>query len=183
MRKCDLPAVGRPGKTTKRAIDPDVQLAYNDYNISNNRAGANDAHKAGAMGVVRELMNNGAPVTVLGDQGHMSSPLTPIPRVLEIWDEWGQFGLVWLGYLAIAGVLVVAAGALAKAILASMLHVDSWAQFSIGGSWPRSIDDATAASVLGLSSLLLLIPASFGYLLIMLVREAALVILLSTGSR
>ncbi len=76
-----------------RETDPDVALAYNDYIISNNRAGANDAHKAGAYAVVRELLDNGAPVTVLGDQGHMSAPLTPIGKVLEIWDEYGRFGL------------------------------------------------------------------------------------------
>ncbi len=76
-----------------RETNPDVDLAYNDYNISNNRAGANNAHKAGAIALVKELLANGAPVTVLGDQGHMSVPLTPIGKVLEAWDEWGQFGL------------------------------------------------------------------------------------------
>lgn len=92
-----------------------------------------------------------------------------------------QFGLVWLGYLAVAGGLIVAAGGLTKAILSSMLHIDSWSAFSASSSWPRSVNDATAASVLGLSSLFLLIPASFGYLLVMLVREAALIILLATA--
>ena len=76
-----------------RETDPFVDLVYNDYNISNNRAGANNAHKAGAIAVVKELLANGAPVTVLGDQGHMNVPLTPIGKVLEIWEEWGQFGL------------------------------------------------------------------------------------------
>ena len=92
-----------------------------------------------------------------------------------------QFGLVWLGYLALAGALIVAAGGLTKAILAAMLNIDSWSAFSASSSWPRSVNDATAASVLGLSSLFLLIPASFGYLLVMLVREAALIILLATA--
>ena len=93
----------------------------------------------------------------------------------------GQFGVVWLGYLSVAGLLVVAAGALTRGILSSMLHVGSWAQYSVAGSWPRSIDDTVAASVLGLCSLFMLIPASFGYLMVMLVREAALVILLATA--
>jgi type IV secretion system protein TrbL len=92
-----------------------------------------------------------------------------------------QFGLVWLSYLAVAGALMVAAGGLAKAILHALLHIDSWSAFSASSSWPRSINDATAASVLGITSILLLIPASFGYLLIMLVREAALVILIATA--
>ena len=93
----------------------------------------------------------------------------------------GQFGAVWVCYLAVAGVLIVAAGALTRGILSSMLHVGSWAQYSVGESWPRSIDDAVAASVLGLCSLFLLIPAAFGYLMVMLVREAALVVLLATA--
>jgi endo-1,4-beta-xylanase len=76
-----------------RQTDPDVGLAYNDYNISNNRDGANNAHKAGAMAAVRELLDRGAPVTVVGDQGHMSTPLTPMAKVLETWDEYAQFGL------------------------------------------------------------------------------------------
>lgn len=92
-----------------------------------------------------------------------------------------QFGLVWLGYLTLAGALIIAAGGLTKGILSSMLNIDSWSAFSASNSWPRSVNDATAASVLGLSSLFLLIPASFAYLLIMLVREAALIILLATA--
>ena len=93
----------------------------------------------------------------------------------------GQFGVVWVCYLAVASLLIVAAGALTRGILSSMLHVGSWAQYSVGDSWPRSIDDAVAASVLGLCSLFMLIPASFGYLMVMLVREAALVVLLATA--
>ncbi len=92
----------------------------------------------------------------------------------------GQFGLVWVAFLGIGGVLVLAASGLTHGILGSMLHVSSWSQFSAGDSWPRKIDDATAASVLGICSLLLLIPAAFGYLLVMLVREASLVVLLAT---
>lgn len=93
----------------------------------------------------------------------------------------GQFGVVWVCYLTVAALLIVAAGALTRGILSSMLHVGSWAQYSVSDSWPRSIDDAVAASVLGLCSLFMLIPASFGYLMVMLVREAALVVLLATA--
>jgi len=92
-----------------------------------------------------------------------------------------QFGLVWLSYLVVAGALILAAGGLTKGILGALLHIDSWSAFSASSSWPRNINDATAASVLGITSILLLIPASFGYLLIMLVREAALVILIATA--
>jgi len=92
----------------------------------------------------------------------------------------GQFGVVWVGFLGIGGALILAAGGLTHGILGSMLHVGSWSQFSVSDSWPRKVDDATAAGVLGICSLLMLIPAAFGYLLVMLIREASLVILLAT---
>jgi len=92
-----------------------------------------------------------------------------------------QFGLVWVGYLGVAGGLVAAAAGLSRGILQAMLHVDSLSAFDPGSSWPREVVDATAATVLGLSSLLLLIPASFFYLVISLVREAALIILVATA--
>ena len=76
-----------------REVDPKVELAYNDNNISNVRGGANDAHRNAVLRIVRELLDNVAPVTVLGDQAHMNPPLTPLPRVLETWDELGQFNL------------------------------------------------------------------------------------------
>jgi type IV secretion system protein TrbL len=92
----------------------------------------------------------------------------------------GQFGLVWVGYLGVAGALVTAAAGLSRGILQAMLDVDSLSEFDPTGSWPREVVDTTVATVLGLSSLLLLIPASFFYLVIMFVREAALVILAAT---
>lgn len=76
-----------------REIDPDAGLAYNDYNISNAKAGSNEAQRQAILKVIQELLDNGAPVTLLGDQGHMNMPLTPMPRVLETWDDLAQFGL------------------------------------------------------------------------------------------
>jgi type IV secretion system protein TrbL len=93
----------------------------------------------------------------------------------------GQFGLVWVGYLGVAGGLVAAAAGLSRAILQAMLGVDSLSAFDPSSSWPREVVDATAATVLGLSSLLLVIPAAFIYLVVMLVREAALIILVATA--
>ena len=92
----------------------------------------------------------------------------------------GQFGLVWVGYLGVAGALVAAAAGLSRGILQAMLNVDSLSAFDPSSSWPREVVDTTVATVLGLSSLLLLIPASFFYLVIMFVREAALIILAAT---
>ena len=92
----------------------------------------------------------------------------------------GQFGLVWVGYLGVAGALVSAATGLSRGILQAMLDVDSLSAFDPSSSWPREVVDTTVVTVLGLSSLLLLIPASFFYLVIMFVREAALIILAAT---
>jgi type IV secretion system protein TrbL len=92
-----------------------------------------------------------------------------------------QFGLVWVGYLGVAGALVAAAAGLSRGILQAMLDVDSLSAFDPSSSWPREVVDTTVATVLGISSLLLLIPASFFYLVIMFVREAALIILAATA--
>src|SRR3954451_9209843 len=92
----------------------------------------------------------------------------------------GQFGLVWVGYLGVAGALVAAAAGLSRGILQAMLDIDRLSAFDPSSSWPREVVDTTVATVLGLSSLLLLIPASFFYLVIMFVREAALLILAAT---
>ncbi len=74
-----------------------------------------------------------------------------------------QFGAVWLTYLGVAGGLVAAAGGLARGVLHSMLNVDSFAAVDVTSSWPRQIDDTTVATVLGILSLLLVIPAAFFY--------------------
>ncbi|MHA3700737.1 type IV secretion system protein [Jatrophihabitans sp. YIM 134969] len=92
-----------------------------------------------------------------------------------------QFGAVWLIYLSVAGGLVAAAGGLARGVLQSMLNVDTFSAFDVTSSWPREIEDTTLATVLGILSLLLVIPAAFFYVLIMFVREGALIILVATG--
>ena len=92
-----------------------------------------------------------------------------------------QFGAVWIGYLAIAATLVTAAGGLTKGLLRGLLHVDAFAGFSSSASWPRNIDDTVVATVLGLCTVFLVFPAAIGYILIMLVREAALMVLTATS--
>ena len=74
-------------------INPDIDLVYNDYDLSNVHGGASDAHRNGTLAIIKEMLNHGAPVTMLGDQAHMNVPLTPIPRVLEVWGQMSQFGL------------------------------------------------------------------------------------------
>jgi len=92
-----------------------------------------------------------------------------------------QFGVVWVGYLAVTGLLIAAASGLTTGLLSSMLHIPSWSAYAASNTWPRQLEDTGAASVLGLSALFLLIPASFAYVLIMLVREASLILLLATA--
>ena len=74
-------------------INPDIDLVYNDYDLSNVRGGASDAHRNGTLAIIKEMLAKGAPVTMLGDQGHMNPPFTPIPRVMEVWDQMSQFNL------------------------------------------------------------------------------------------
>ena len=92
-----------------------------------------------------------------------------------------QFGAVWVGYVAMAAVLVEAAAGLTTGLLQGLLHINDFASFSNSASWPRSIDDAVVATVLGLCTVFLVFPAAIGYILIMLVREAALLLLTATS--
>ncbi len=92
-----------------------------------------------------------------------------------------QFGAVWIGYVAIAATLVTATAGLTKGLLEALLHVDGFAGFTATTSWPDRIDDTVVATVLGLCTLFVIFPAAIGYLLIMLVREAALLILVCTS--
>lgn len=71
-----------------RAADPDVRLSYNDYGIINE----NPSYRKQVAARIRSLLEHNAPLDVLGIQAHMSTPLTPIHRVLEILDEWAAFG-------------------------------------------------------------------------------------------
>jgi type IV secretion system protein TrbL len=93
----------------------------------------------------------------------------------------GQFGFVWLAFLGVGAGLVTAASGLEHGILRSMLHVEALSGIDLSQAWPDKIDDVTLATVLGVLSLLIVIPASFFYVLLMFVREAALIILVATA--
>ncbi len=71
-----------------READPNVRLCYNDYGIINENPG----YRATVAKRIQYLLDHQAPCDPLGIQGHMSVPLTPIDRVLEILDEWAAFG-------------------------------------------------------------------------------------------
>ncbi|HEY3713180.1 MAG TPA: type IV secretion system protein [Jatrophihabitantaceae bacterium] len=92
-----------------------------------------------------------------------------------------QFGAVWIGYIAIAATLVTATSGLTKGLLEALLHVDAFSGFAGTTNWPDKIDDTVVATVLGLCTVFIIFPAAIGYVLIMLVREAALLILVCTS--
>jgi type IV secretion system protein TrbL len=92
-----------------------------------------------------------------------------------------QFGAVWIGYVALAAVLVEAAAGLTTGLLQGLLHINNFASFASSASWPRRIDDTVVATVLGLCTVFIVFPAAIGYILIMLVREAALLLLTATS--
>ncbi|MDX6324269.1 MAG: hypothetical protein QOK15_623 [Nocardioidaceae bacterium] len=92
-----------------------------------------------------------------------------------------QFGAVWLGYVGIATLVVVAASGLTHGLLQSLLHVDSFSGYRPGADWPRHVNDTVTATVLGVCAWLLIWPAAIAYLLVMLVREAALLLLAATS--
>ncbi|MGY1631898.1 hypothetical protein ACI784_09365 [Geodermatophilus sp. SYSU D01186] len=93
-----------------------------------------------------------------------------------------QFGLVWAGYVGVAALLVTGVSGLTTALLRSLLGIDTLAAFDPSISVGRDLVDGTVATVLGVSSIFLLVPASVGYLLLMLVREAALIVLTATSA-
>ncbi|WP_236834393.1 hypothetical protein [Blastococcus sp. KM273129] len=93
-----------------------------------------------------------------------------------------QFGLVWVSYVGIAALLVTGVSGLITALLRSLLDIDTLAAFDPSISVGRDVVDGTVATVLGVSSIFLLVPASVGYLLLMLVREAALIVLAATSA-
>ncbi len=92
-----------------------------------------------------------------------------------------QFGAVWIGYIAIAATLVTATSGLTKGLLEALLHVASFSGYSATTNWPNKIDDTVVATVLGLCTVFIIFPAAIGYVLIMLVREASLLVLVCTS--
>ncbi|MGY1684947.1 hypothetical protein ACI8AK_05090 [Geodermatophilus sp. SYSU D00867] len=93
-----------------------------------------------------------------------------------------QFGLVWTGYVGVAALLVTGVSGLTTGLLRGLLDIDTLAAFDPSIDVARDAVDGTVATVLGISSVFLLVPASVGYLLLMLVREAALLVLAATSA-
>lgn len=90
-----------------------------------------------------------------------------------------QFALVWAGFLACAAAAMTAAAALRNGILRATLDVGGLSGIDLAASWPRDVVDVTTATVLGVTSLLLVIPGAFFHLLIALVQSAAMIVLVA----
>jgi len=92
----------------------------------------------------------------------------------------GQFLVVWGGWLAYGVTIVAACSGLTRALMAGLLNVTSWSSWQPWQPFtPADLTDSTVATVLGLMGLLLWI-AAIGHFLVMLVRTAALMVLMAT---
>ncbi|MGH3420451.1 MAG: hypothetical protein ACRDOD_12800 [Streptosporangiaceae bacterium] len=91
-----------------------------------------------------------------------------------------QYCAVVASWVMVCAALVVGTAGLARGLLHTLLNVGGFAGYSASAGLTDNVTGTVQAAVLGMCSLFMLIPASFGYLLIMLVREAALMILTAT---
>lgn len=83
--------VGQWFKAAKAAM-PEVDLVINEFDILGN--GGSRQRQDGHHALVERLLNEGAPIDVLGFQSHFwSTRLTPPDRLKEILDRFAGFGL------------------------------------------------------------------------------------------
>lgn len=92
-----------------------------------------------------------------------------------------QFMIVWGGFLGYAAVLVQASGGLTRALMESLLKVttfrawEPWTPFEV-----KDVTDGAMATVLLIAGLFLIL-AAIGQFLVMLMRSAALLVLIAVG--
>lgn len=92
-----------------------------------------------------------------------------------------QFAIVWGAWLGYTAAIVTAAGGLTHAVMESLMGVTSWKAWEPWKPFdPSEITDAGVATVLGLMGLLLWI-AAIGHLLVILTRDAALMVIVATA--
>lgn len=93
---------------------------------------------------------------------------------------FGQFVVVWAGWIGYGVTLVAACSGLTRALMGSLLNVTSWSAWRPWTPFtPADITDGTIATVLGLMGLLLVV-AAIGHLLVLLARAASLMVLAAT---
>jgi len=91
-----------------------------------------------------------------------------------------QFTIVWAAWIAYCVAVIAACGGLTRALMGSLLHVNSWSAWQPWTPFTTAdIVDGTVATVLGLMGLLLWL-AAIGHLLVMLTRGGALMMLSAT---
>lgn len=91
-----------------------------------------------------------------------------------------QYGVVLACWITVSAGLITAASALTEGILDTLLGVDSFSGYAAGDDFVDKVSGTVQAATLGISSLFILIPAAFGHMVIMMVRSAALLILIAT---
>ena len=70
-----------------------VSLAYNDYDILNVRAGANDGKRAAVKELITRLLGSGAPIDVLGIQSHMHKGAWSAEKLWTTCETYARFGV------------------------------------------------------------------------------------------
>ena len=91
-----------------------------------------------------------------------------------------QYGVVLSCWVTVSAGFIAAASGLTKGILDTLLGVDSFSGYAAGDGFVDRVSGTTQAATLGICALFILIPASFGHMVIMMVRSAALLILVAT---
>jgi type IV secretion system protein TrbL len=91
-----------------------------------------------------------------------------------------QYGAVVSCWIVVCGGLIAATGGLTTGILRALLGVDDFSGYAVGDDWVDTVSGTVEAATLGVCAIFVLIPAAFGYLVIMLVRAATLLILTAT---
>ena len=91
-----------------------------------------------------------------------------------------QYGLVLCGWIAGCGALIAATAGLTSGLLHTLLDANDFSGYAAGAGFVDQVSGTVEAATLGVCALFVLIPASFGYLLIMMVRCATLLILTAT---
>ncbi len=93
----------------------------------------------------------------------------------------GQFAVVWVAIVTYAVVLVAAAGGLTTSLMEALLNVTTWSTWQPWTPFDvKDVTDAVLATLLGVMGVFLLL-AAIGHFFIMIVRGAALLILVATS--
>lgn len=91
-----------------------------------------------------------------------------------------QYGAIVSCWIVVCGGLIAATAGLTTGILHALLDVNDFSGYTAGDDWVDTVSGTVEAATLGVCAIFVLIPAAFGYLVIMLVRAAALLILTAT---